>query len=514
MENIQKLAEATLRLHPDDQVVIAKYDLEIGTRLEYPAGSVIVRQAVPSGHKLAIQAIPTGQVVRRYGQVIGFAKQPIAAGEHVHKHNLGLDTPPGWKGQERATIHPDRWFLESGTADHANTFQGYRRPDGRTGVRNYLAVISTVNCSAHATQQIARYFTPERLRPYPNVDGVIALTHPHGCSVEHEGDNYYQLQRTLAGIAKHPNIGASLLVGLGCEVNQASELVKNYELDCQTVIIQEVGGTRQAIALGIAQVERILPVVNAAQRQPRPVSELTVALQCGGSDSWSGVTANPLVGYVADEIVRRGGAVLLAETPEIYGAEHLLVSRAVDAVTAEKLQEQVHWWEEHASRLGITLDDNRSPGNEAGGLTTIYEKALGAVSKAGSSPLTGVYAYAETVNRPGLGFMNSPGNDAASVTGQVAGGCNLVIFTTGRGSAFGFKPAPSIKISTNSRLYERMPDDMDLDAGSVLAGEDMQQVASELFDLLLEVASGRPTKSEAQGIGEAEFSPWFLGGLL
>jgi altronate hydrolase len=328
------------------------------------------------------------------------------------------------------------------------------------------------------------------------------------------------LQRTLAGIALHPNVGAAVLVGLGCEGNQAADLVRNYELQpgallCpEPLVIQELGGVRKTVEQGIAEIEAMLPVVNAHTRQTLPVGYLNLALQCGGSDGWSGVTANPLVGLVADRIVQSKGAVVLAETPEIYGAEHLLTSRAASPEVAEKLLGQVRWWEEHIHRLGTALDTNRSPGNAAGGLTTIYEKALGAVAKGGNSSLTGVYEYAERVETAGLAFMNSPGNDAISVTGQVAGGCNLVLFTTGRGSAFGCKPAPSIKISTNTRLFQRMEDDMDFDAGRVLSGEDMETLAGELFELVLRVASGETSKSEAEGIGEAEFSPWFLGGVL
>lgn len=502
--NIQ---EAAIRLHPQDPLAVARRDLPAGMLLEGDAGTITLRQAIPSGHKLALERIEAGELVLKYGQVIGVAKQSIEPGEHVHTHNLGLG-----EGGKRRKV--DARKGTSHQEQKQREFLGYLRKDGRTGTRNYVAVLATVNCSAHTAQQIARYFTPERLKDYPNVDGVIALVHPYGCGVDQDGENYVLLQRTLAGMARHPNVGASLLVGLGCEGNQARDLLRHYALESSVFVIQELGGIRKTVAAGIEQIQRLLPQVNAVRRQPRPLSELVVALQCGGSDGWSGVTANPLVGLAADEVVRAGGAVLLAETPEIYGAEHLLTSRAADAALAEKLMAQVRWWEEHTQRLGTGLDTNRSPGNAAGGLTTIYEKALGAVAKAGSTPLTGVYAYAETVNQRGLGFMNSPGNDAIAVTGQVAGGCNLVLFTTGRGSAFGFKPAPSIKISTNSPLFERMEEDMDLDAGRVLAGERMEEVAGELVDLMVEVASGKPSKSEAQGVGEAEFSPWFLGGVL
>jgi altronate hydrolase len=334
------------------------------------------------------------------------------------------------------------------------------------------------------------------------------------------GPTHTVLQRTLAGMAQHPNVGAAILVGLGCETNQAATLVDNYGLASTgsepppALGIQELGGLRPAIEAGIAAVQDLLPGANAIERTPQPVSELMLALQCGGSDGWSGVTANPMVGLVADELVRQGGTVVLAETTEIYGAEHLLTRRAVRPEVGQKLLSQVRWWEEHARLLGTEIDNNPTFGNKAGGLTTIYEKALGAVAKSGQTPLMAVYDYAEQVTQKGFVFMDSPGYDPVAVTGQVASGCNLVLFTTGRGSVFGFKPAPSLKIASNSDLYRRMRGDMDLDAGVVLAGTDMHQVANELLDLVIAVASGQPSKSEAQGVGEAEFSPWHLGETL
>jgi altronate hydrolase len=400
-------------------------------------------------------------------------------------------------------------------ASARRTFLGYRRADGRVGTRNTVAVVSTVNCSAHVAREIAHHFTPERLAAFPNVDGVIALTHASGCPLRVGGPDYVLLQRTLAGMARHPNVGACLIVGLGCESNQAADLVMNYNLHCAApLIVQDLGGTRKAVAAGLAAIEELLPLVNAVQRTSQSLAALTLALQCGGSDGWSGVTANPVVGLVADEVVRQGGTAVLAETPEIYGAEHLLTRRAASPAVAERLLAQVRWWEQHARRMGIEVDDNRSAGNEVGGLTTIYEKALGGVAKGGSTPLADVYEYAEPVTARGLVFMNTPGYDPVSVTGQVAGGCNLVLFTTGRGSVFGFKPAPVIKISTNSATYRRMADDMDLNAGKVLEGASLEEVAAELLDLVVAVASGWPSKSEAQGVGEAEFSPWSLGGIL
>jgi altronate hydrolase len=517
------LREVAVRLHPRDNVAIAKINLQVGTNLAlgaetHPHTRVAVRQLIPRGHKVALREIRVGETVRRYGQAIGFASQTILPGEHVHTHNLGIQD----FAREHAfgvDVQPVTLVSES----DRRTFAGYKRADGRVGTRNYMAVISTINCSAHTSREIAHYFTPERLAAFPNVDGVIPLIHSSRCSLRIGGPDYVLLQRTLAGMARHPNVGAYIIVGLGCETNQAADLVENYGLcsssgvlsPCpQSLVIQDLGGIRKTVEAGIAALEKLLPVVNAAQRTPQPISELMLALQCGGSDGWSGVTANPVVGLVADEAVRQGGTVVLAETPEIYGAEHLLTRRAISPQVGQKLVAQVRWWEQYAQRMGIEVDNNRSVGNEAGGLTTIYEKSLGAVAKAGRTPLMGVYDYAEPVTARGFTFMNSPGYDPVSVTGQVAGGCNLVLFTTGRGSVFGFKPAPSIKISSNSAIYERMMDDMDLNAGKVLDGVDMEEVATELLDLVVAVASGQPSKSEAQGVGEAEFSPWSLGGML
>lgn len=517
------LQEVAVRLHPRDNVAVAKINLQGGTTLAIETAGdnptqVPVRGFIPSGHKVALQEIATDEPVHRYGQVIGFASQAIMPGDHVHTHNIGMQD-----FARELDFGVDVKPVDVVPDSDRRTFLGYKRVSGRTGTRNYIAIISTTNCSAHASRQIAHYFTPERLADYPNLDGVIALTHQVGCSVRTGGPDYVILQRTLAGMARHPNVGVYLIVGLGCEVNQATELIENYDLGLDggtqseaplVLEIQGLGGIRRTVEAGIAAVEKLLPVVNTTRRTPQPISELMLALQCGASDGWSGMTANPVVGLVSDQVIRQGGRVVLAETPEIYGAEHLLTRRAVSPEVGQKLIAQVRWWEEHTRRLGIEIDNNPTPGNKAGGLTTIYEKSLGALAKAGSTPLTGVYEYAEPVVACGFTFMDSPGNDPVSVTGQVAGGCNLVLFTTGRGSVFGSKPAPTIKICSNSTTYQRMIDDMDLNAGQVLEGVPMEKVTAELLDLVVAVASGQPSKSEAQGVGEAEFNPWNLGGIL
>ena len=511
------LSDVTVRLHPGDNVAIARRDLPGGMLLTeekttLPAGPMRLRQPIPGGHKVALAPIPAGQPVVRYGQGIGLAIADILPGEHVHSHNLGLEgfERPGesWRGVHPVTPVPE---------GERRIFQGFKRTDGRVGTRNYLAIITTVNCAAHVARQIAGHFTPERLAAYANVDGVVAFTHSLGCTHRAGSQDEALLLRTLAGIACHPNVGAYLLVGLGCETMQIATLAERCGLCLapgQGIVIQELGGIRKAVQAGVAAVEALLPEVNQAQRSTQPASELVLALQCGGSDGWSGVTANPVVGLVADEMVRQGGTVVLAETPEIYGAEHLLVRRAATPEVGQRVLDMVQWWEGHARKMDMLVDDNRSVGNAAGGLTTIYEKSLGAVAKAGQSPLIDVCDYAETVTARGVVFMNSPGYDPVAVTGQVAGGCNLVLFTTGRGSVFGFKPAPVVKIASNSTTYQRMADDMDLNAGRVLEGASMEEVAAELLDLALAVASGQPSKSEAQGVGEAEFSPWSLGGML
>ena len=508
------LSEVTIRLHPLDNIVIVKISLQAGTRLIDDQGDIIVQQTIPSGHKLAVMSIATDEVVRRYGQIIGFATRSIAPGDHVHSHNLSV----GDFARDYA-FGADVKPIELVPEKERRTFRGYRRANGRVGTRNYLALISTVNCSAHVTRAIAQHFTPDRLASYPNVDGVIALTHAFGCSAQVGGADHQQLQRVLAGMALHPNVGAYVLIGLGCEVNQISDLVsvianRAAVMTPPTLAIQDLGGTRKTIEAGIKAVEELLPHVNTIQRTPQPISELMIGMECGGSDSWSGVTANPLVGLVGDEIVKHGGSIVVSETTEIYGAEHLLTRRAISEDVGRKLIDQVKWWEDFTRRLGTEIDNNPSPGNKVGGLTTIYEKALGAIAKGGSTPLTGVYAYAEPITTRGFAFMDSPGNDPASVTGEVASGCNLVLFTTGRGSVFGFKPAPSIKIATNTPMFERMIEDMDFNAGRILDGEQMQNLAHELLELTIAVASGQPSKSEALGIGEAEFAPWHLGETL
>ncbi|SHI74813.1 altronate hydrolase [Palleronia salina] len=494
----------TVRLSPEDNVVTAVKPLEIGQE-----GATTL---VPRGHKMAVEPIAKGAPVRKYAQIIGYASDDIPAGAHVHSHNLEF----------RSVDHEYEFATNLkpvAPAERQDTFMGYRRETGRVGTRNFIAVITSVNCSATAAHKIAEHFTDERLADYPNVDGVVAFAHGTGCGMAGSGDGFEALQRVMWGYARNPNVGAVLMAGLGCEMMQIDWLVEAYGLTpgplFQHMNIQDVGGLRKTVELGIKKIEAMLPVVNAAEREECPVSDLMVALQCGGSDAWSGITANPAVGHACDLLVAQGGTGVLAETPEIYGAEHLLTARAVDRTVGERLIERIKWWEDYTARNNGSMDNNPSPGNKRGGLTTILEKSLGAAAKGGTTPLTGVYKYAEPVTAKGFTFMDSPGYDPASVTGQIASGCNLVCFTTGRGSAFGAKPSPSMKVATNSEMFNRMTEDMDVNAGTILSGErSVEDVGREIYEMWLRVASGERTKSEAQGLGDHEFVPWQIGAVM
>ena len=512
----QPLAEVGIILHPDDDVAITKVPLLAGARIIHQDEEWQLTQMVPAGHKLALRVLPAGSELRRYGQIIGETSADIAPGEHVHSHNLSVGNFER-EYEYAIDIQPPTMLPIA----ERHQFLGYRREDGRVGTRNYIALMSSVNCSAHTVRAIAAEYTREHLAAYKNVDGVIAFPHVLGCGSQLDGEGYRLLQRTLAGIARHPNIAASVWVGLGCEVNQVDAIIRNEDLGGKDngapppmLTIQGSGGIRKTVAAALERVDSLLPVADECAREAISIAELTVALQCGGSDGWSGVTANPLVGRVADEIVRQGGTVVLGEMPEVYGAEHMLTRRALSEAVGRKLVEKIRWWEKYTAMHGMEIDNNPSVGNKLGGLTTIYEKSLGAIAKGGTTPLTAILDYAEPVRARGFTLMDTPGYDPVSVTGQVAGGCNLVLFTTGRGSAFGFRPAPSIKISTNSPLYAQMPEDMDFDAGGLLDGETLDAMAARLLKLVIAVASGQPSLSEAQGVGEAEFNPWHIGATL
>jgi altronate hydrolase len=499
---------AFVRLNPVDDVVTATRPLEAGT----PVETVVTAALIPRGHKIATRAIAKGEPVRKYAQVIGTAAEDIAPGAHVHTHNLAFV----------ASEHEYSFGTNLRPAPSPavrDTFMGYRRANGTVGTRNYIALLTSVNCSATAAHKIAAHFTPERLAAYPNVDGVVAFAHGTGCGMAGSGDGFAALQRVMWGYARHPNHGGVVMVGLGCEMNQIEWLLDAYGLKqgptFASMNIQDVAGLKRTVEAGIAKVEAMLPVANEARREPVPASEIMVGLQCGGSDAWSGITANPALGYACDLLVGQGGTGVLAETPEIYGAEHLLAERAVDAKIGARLIERIRWWEDYVGRNKGSMDNNPSPGNKRGGLTTILEKSLGAAAKGGTTPLTGVYEYAEPVTARGFTFMDSPGYDPASVTGQIASGCNMIVFTTGRGSAFGSKPAPTIKVATNTELAQKMADDMDIDAGPILTGElSVEEVGRVIYERILAVASGEKTKSEAEGLGDHEFVPWQIGAVM
>ena len=504
----------TIRLHPADDVVIARSQLVGGTTLIDE--NVVVAGLVPPGHKVATRAIAAGSPVRRYNQIIGFASRDIAPGEHVHLHNLAMgafdrDYAFGVDAKATSRIEPAATFMGIVRRDAANA--------GKVATRNYLGILSTVNCSATVVRGIAGHFTRERLAAFPNVDGVVALTHGSGCGMDTQGEGMQILRRTLGGYARHANFAGVLVVGLGCESNQISALLGAEDLRegplLRTFSIQDTGGTAKSIARGIAMLDEMLPHANAVTREPVPVSQLTIGLQCGGSDGYSGITANPALGAAVDLLVRHGGTAILSETPEIYGAEHLLTRRAVSREVGEKLIARIRWWEDYTTRERGEMNNNPSPGNKAGGLTTILEKSLGAVAKGGTTNLVAVYEYAEPVTANGFVYMDTPGYDPVSATGQVAGGANMIVFTTGRGSAYGCAPAPSLKLSTNTPLWVRQEEDIDLNCGAIVDGDaTVAQMGERLFELILDTASGTKTKSERHGYGQSEFVPWYLGAVM
>ena len=502
----------TIRLNETDNVVVARVEIMSGT--EVPEEGVNAQSVIPSGHKIATRAIAAGEAVRKYNQIIGFATEDVAPGGHLHIHNLEMqdfERDYAYSMEANATE-----FLPIG---NQAMFKGYRRHNGKVATRNYIGVLTSVNCSATVARYIAESVNRDVLAEYSNVDGVVAAVHGTGCGMADSGEGYENLQRTLWGYARHPNFGGILMVGLGCEVNQIDFLLEAYGIErgskFRTMTIQDTGGTRKSVNRGVEMIKEMLPEANDFQREPIPASELSLALQCGGSDAYSGITANPSLGAAVDLLVQNGGTGILSETPEIYGAEHLLTRRATTPEVGQKLIERIRWWEKYTARNNGEMNNNPSPGNKEGGLSTILEKSLGAAAKGGTTNLTGVYKYAEEIREKGFVFMDSPGYDPCSITGQVAAGANIVCFTTGRGSVYGCKPSPSMKLATNTQMYQRMEEDMDLNCGVVVdEGVSIQEMGSRIFDRLLEVASGSPTKSEAQGFGDDEFVPWQIGAVM
>ena len=505
-----KSAPRTLRLDPRDNIIVAVDPVQAGWAVQ----GVTATARIMRGHKMAVQPIAQGQPVLKFGQIIGFASEAIAPGSHVHTHNCSF-----------AEFERDYAFAQDARSEPLlppelrATFEGYRRSNGKTGTRNYIGVLTSVNCSASVARFMAEAVGRSGLlQQYGNVDGVVSFVHGTGCGLAATGEGYEVLERTQWGYAGHPNLAAALLVGLGCEVFQIARLKEKYGLvegdNFRSMTIQDTGGTKKTIAAGVARIAEMLPRANAVVRETLPASEITLALQCGGSDGYSGITANPALGAAADLLVRHGGTAVLSETPEIYGAEHLLTRRARTRQVGEKLVDIIRWWQDYCAKHAGSMDNNPSPGNKAGGLTTILEKSLGAAAKGGTTTLNEVYRYAEPVTAKGFVYMDTPGYDPVAATGQVAGGCNLLCFTTGRGSAYGCKPTPSIKLATNHDIYRRMLDDMDIDCGDILDGVSIEAKGQEIFNTILRVASGEKTKSELLGYGDNEFVPWQIGATM
>lgn len=498
-----------IQLHDNDNVLIAQSSVALGQEID--ALGVKARAQVPAGHKIAATRIAQGAAIRKYNTVIGVAARDIEPGDYVHTHNLTL-----------ADFHRDPGFgLDVRKVDFVPeaeraTFAGYVREDGRVGTRNFVGILSSVNCSATVISKIAAHFTPERLKAYPNVDGVAAFPQTTGCGMSSPSPHFDLLRRTLSGYARHPNLGGALIVGLGCERNQVSDLMDSQGLKSgrllRAMVMQEVGGTQATIEAGIRAIEEMLPLVNHYRRQTVSASHISVGLQCGGSDGFSGITANPALGAAMDILVRHGGTAILSETPEIHGVEHMLTRRAVTPEVGQKLLDTLAWWESYTRGHNGQFNGVVGPGNQAGGLANIFEKSLGSAMKGGTTPLQAVYAYAEPITAKGFVFMDSPGYDPVAATGQIASGANLICFTTGRGSMFGSKPAPTIKLASNTAMYERLRDDMDINCGVVLdEGVSLPEMGQRIFEAILRHASGEQTKSELLGLGDQEFVPWHLG---
>jgi altronate hydrolase len=500
----------SLKLNDADNVAVAIEVFDAGRAVR----GVVAKQRIPKGHKMALVPVATGAPVRKFGQIIGFAKADIAPGEWVHEHNLAMgefDRDYAYASEARTEAILPR--------DKQATFEGYRRANGKAGTRNYVGIMTSVNCSATVASIIAKEVERQNLLDdFPNIDGVVALTLDNGCVIDSRGVIFDTLKRTSWGYATNPNMGGVVMVGLGCEGFQIPRFKEAYGIvendTFRTMTIQETGGTRKTVDAGVARVKEMLPTVNAVERETIPASELVLALQCGGSDGYSGITANPALGAAADILVRNGGTAILSETPEIYGAEHLLTRRAATREIGEKLVDIIRWWEDYTQRNRMEMNNNPSPGNKLGGLSTILEKSLGAAAKGGTTTLTAVYRYAEPVTAKGFVFMDTPGYDPVSATGQVAGGANILCFTTGRGSAYGCKPTPSIKLATNSDIYFKMVDDMDINCGDILEGISIEEKGREIFAKILDVASGARSKSETLGYGNNEFVPWYIGAVM
>lgn len=512
--SVKRMMGPVIRLHPNDNIVVARVDVPIGLTFETDvAGERITSKSqVTAGYKIATRKILKGQPILKYSVTVGFAHVDIEPGTMVHSHNTEF------REFDRDYAHASEYKpVQLVPESERATFQGYVRANGKVGTRNFIGILSTVNCSATVVHKIAEWFTPERLAEFPNVDGVVAFSHSIGCGMEMTGEPMQLLRRTMAGYVRHPNLAAALVIGLGCERNQLKGLMEQEELTANphlhTFIMQESGGTRQTIAAGVEAVRALLPEANQVKRETVSASHLSVGLQCGGSDGFSSITANPALGAAVDILARHGGTGILSETPEIYGVEHTLTRRAASRAIGEKLIERIRWWkDEYSVGRDVQINGQVSPGNQIGGLANIFEKSLGSSMKGGTGPLMEVYKYAEPVAAKGFVFMDTPGFDPVSATGQIAGGANLIAFTTGRGSMFGSKPAPCIKLATNSPMFNRLEEDMDINCGEILDGTvSVQEMGQRIFELFLRTASGEASKSEKLGLGDHEFVPWQIG---
>ena len=502
-----------LHLHPDDNVFVAKSALALGQTISELG--VRTRAQVPAGHKIAARHIAAGEQVKKFDTVIGVATRDLAPGDYVHSHNLKIVDyyrDPAFGADVRPVDHLPE--------EQRATFQGYVRADGRVGTRNFIGILSSVNCSATVIRQIAAHFTPERLAAFPHVDGVVAFAQTSGCGMSSPSEHFDVLRRTLAGYARHANLAGALIVGLGCERNQVGALVESQGLKddpangqlLRTLVMQEVGGTRVTIEAGIRAIEEMLPIANQLRRQTVSASHIKIGLECGGSDGFSGISANPALGAAMDILVRHGGTAILSETPEIHGVEFMLTRRAISPAVGQKLLDRLAWWERYAAGQNAQFNGVVGHGNQAGGLANIFEKSLGSAMKGGTTPLRAVYEYAEPITEHGFVFMDSPGYDPVAVTGQIASGANLICFTTGRGSMFGSKPAPTMKLASNTPMYQRLSEDMDINCGLIVDGEcSVAEMGQRIFEQILRHASGEPTKSEQLGLGDNEFVPWHLG---
>ena len=494
-------------------IILSKKDNVAVAAMSIPAHKEInsnlkSKDSIPFGHKIALSNINKNDFIYKYGQVIGIASKDIVEGEHVHSHNLEFT-----EFQREFKINKQK--NTEYKSENNFFFEGFKRKNGKAGTRNYIGLLSTVNCSATVVKKIANNINnnPE-LQKYDNIDGVVCLKHSSGCGMNNKGYGMKVFNQTIEGFKHHPNFSKVFVIGLGCECAQIS-LYKEEDDKVIYMNIQDEGGTKKIIESVSNQIFDMLPNLDADKRVKIPVSELIVALQCGGSDAYSGITANPALGYASDLLVKQGGSTILSETPEIYGAEHLLIERAKNENIIKKLQQQIDWWKNYTSIHDGSLDNNPSPGNKKGGLTTILEKSLGAVAKSGNSIMMDVLSYSEPLKKKGFNYMDSPGYDPVSVTGQVASGSNVICFTTGRGSCFGFKPTPSLKIATNTNMYNKLEEDMDINAGVIMDGEsNIREMGEKIFKQIIDTASGKLTKSEINGYGDDEFNPWIIGATL